>query len=207
MREKLDAYLSEFLRRKERVLICFPGDSEMGDLLAERVAAHGGIPVFWEGDIRWSALLRLAFTGRHKAIAGPPQLLLGLSKLSKQRGTPLYVRNAILVGESAGWICESIERGLDCKVRQLPRGNGQEALPRELEALQDRLLHWSSVIDCRLVKGTYGLEMQIVSIPGKKLPDFPTCAKLDMQPFDPERHIPFYLAYDPKNPGIYMENH
>ena len=203
MEAKLDRCLSEFLKNNERVLICCPESSPMGRVIGEAVSRAGGRPVYWEQDLRWSALLRLAFTGRHKVIAGPPLLLLGLSKLSKQRGTPLFIRNAILMGGCAEWIRESVETGLDCQSWQIPDGREADDMPRDLLELQDWLLRWSSVIDCRLVKGTYGLEMQIVSIPGKKLPQFPTCAKLDIQPFDGERHIPFYLAYDPEN----LKNH
>lgn len=198
-----DAVLSEFLKNNDRVLICVPAGSPAGQALEEAVTHAGGTPVFWGPDLRWSALLRQAFTGRHKVIAGPPLLLLGLSKLSKQRGTPLFIRNAILVGGCADWIRGSIETGLDCRTWPVSPGVEELPLPRDLQELQDWLLRWSSVIDCRLVKGTYGLEMQIVSIPGKKLPEFPTCAKLDNQPFDSERHIPFYLEYDPEN----LKNH
>lgn len=205
MREKLDQCLSKFLKSKERVLICCGSGS--GRILAECVAARGGIPAFWGEDLRWSTLLRLAFVDRYKVVAGPPQLILGLSKLSKQRGTPLYIRNAILTEECPDWVRESIEGSLDCRTWSVSAGEILPETAPDLLALNNDLLHWSSVLDCRLVKGTYGLEMQIVSFPGKKLPDFPTCAKLDIQPWDPERHIPFYLAYDPKNPGIYLNNH
>lgn len=202
MTEKMYACLSGFLKTNDRLLICFPETSPAGKALMDAVSRAGGTGIFWGPDFRWDALLRLAFTGRLKIIAGPPLLLLGLSKLSKQRGTPLFVRNAVLIGDCADWIRESIEQGLDCITWHIPTDK-EETLPQDLWDLQDWLLHWSSVIDCRLVKGTYGLEMQIVSIPGKKLPEFPTCAKLDIQPFDGGRHIPFYLEYDPEN----LKNH
>lgn len=206
MEERIEQAISQFLKNNQRVLICCGPESEPGSGIAASAARHGGVGVFWE-DIRWGSLLREAFVARHSAIAGPPQLLLGLSKLSKQRGTPLFIRDAILTESCAGWVRESIERGLDCRTWVISEGDGCVGLPTDLQQLQNHLLHWSSVLDCRLVKGSYGLEIQAVVFPGKKLPKFPSCAKLDVQPWDSERHIPFYLAYDPKNPGIYMENH
>lgn len=199
--------LAAFLKKNDRVLICCSETSRTGETMQAAVSGYGGIPIFWTEDFRWGSLLRKAFTGRHRVVAGPPMLLLGLSKLSKQLGTPLYIRNAILLGECPQWIRESIELGLDCKTWTIPAEFTRQDLVEELWELKSQILHWSSVLDCRIIKGTYGLEMQIVCFPGKKLPQFPTCAKLDVQPYDRERHIPFYIAYHPKNPGIYLENH
>lgn len=207
MREKLNSTLCQFLKTKDRVLICCPRESEMGMLLADSVSAHRGVTAFWDGDLRWSSLLRLCFTERYRVIAGPPHLLLGLSKLSKQRRTPLYIRNAILTEGCPTWVRESIERGLDCRTWAISDAAEYALAQPEMNQLQRHLLHWSSVLDCRLIRGSYGLEIQVVAFPGIKLPEFPTCAKLDIQPWDPERHVPFYLAYDLKNPAIYRENH
>ena len=206
MREKLEEYLSKFLRSRDRVLICSERGGS-GRVLAECVRDHGGEPVFWGDDVRWNTLLKMAFTQRYRVMAGPPQLLLSLSKLSKQLGTPLYIRNVILTEDCPDWVRESIEKSLDCKTWSVSAGEIPMVSAPDLMDFKLDLLRWSSVIDCRIVKGTYGLEMQIISIPGKKLPKFPTCAKLDIQPFDPERHIPFYLVYDPKKPGMNLENH
>lgn len=62
------------------------------------------------------------------------------------------------------------------------------------------LQNWSSVLDCRLKKGEYGLEMEIVTFPGEKLPKLPTAAKQVVRPWDPEKDEPFFYV-----PGI--ENH
>lgn len=207
MRELLDRTLPQFLKNNDRVLICCSRESELGRQLATAVSDHRGVPAFWEEDARWSSLLRMGFTGRYRVIAGPPHLLLGLSKLSKHRRTPLYIRNAILTEGCPAWVRESIERGLDCKIWSLSETDEYALSQTDLNQLQRHLLHWSSVLDCRLVRGSYGLEIQAVVFPGKKLPEFPTCAKLDIQPWDPERHVPFYLAYDLKNPTIYRESH
>lgn len=205
--ENLDWTLSDFLKKNERVLFCCLEDSAIGQQLAAQVSAAGGISDFWKPDYRWSGLLRLVFTGRYKAIAGPAELLLGLSKLSKQSGTPLYLRHVILIGDCPDWIWDAISDSLDCRIWHLPVRFFRQSVPEDIRDLQDQILRWSSVLDCRVVKGSYGLEMQIVTFPGKKLPQFPTCAKLDIQPFEMTRHVPFYIAYNPKNPGIYMNNH
>lgn len=207
MRDILEQILPQFLKNNDRVLICCPRESELTRLIADAVSTHRAIPTCWEGDCRWSRLLRLAFTGKHRVIAGPPHLLLGLCKLSKHRGTPLYIRNAILTEGCPAWVRESIERGLDCRTWFLSEIDEYAQEQQDMNMLQRHLLHWSSVLDCRLVRGSYGLEIQAVIFPGIKLPEFPTCAKLDLQPWEPERHVPFYLAYDLKNPGIYPENH
>ena len=198
MVEEMKKCLAEFLKKKEILLICCAPEGEYGKLLADAVTAQGGMPVFWE-DSTWHSLLRQAFVGHHSAIAGPPQLLLGLGKLSRQRGTPLYIRNAILTETCPNWVRESIEKSLDCQTWVIPAGEVPEDLPPDLLSLKRHLLHWSSVLDCRLVRGSYGLEMQVTVFPGKKLPEFPTCAKLDIQPWTAERDAPFYLTYDAKH--------
>lgn len=61
----------------------------------------------------------------------------------------------------------------------------------ELLNLGQTLQSWSSVLDCRLEKGSYGLEMEIIVFPGEKLPELPSCAKRVIRPWDPERDVPF----------------
>lgn len=207
MDAKLGETLSQFLKSKGRILICHCENSPIGKSLAQAALSRGGIPVFWKGDLRWSNLLRLAFTERIGVIAGPPMLLLGLSKLSRQRQTPLFIRNAIVTQPCAAWILEAIERGLDCRCWSVAMEEESFTLSEDLLALRDHLLRWSSVLDCWLVKGSYGLEMNVIIFPGKKLPDFPTCAKLDARAFDAERHTPFYLAFDLRNPMNHPNNH
>lgn len=195
--------LSKFLKRNGRVLICFPEDSALGRDIGEAVIRAGGRPFYWGSDHRWRSLLHLAFTERHKTIVAPPQLLLGLSKLSKQLGTPLFVHHSVLTEPCPDWMREAIAVNLDCSIWFLPREESGEEPHTNLLELKHDLLRWSSIIDCRIVKGSYGLEMQLVSIPGKKLPKFPSLAKLDNQVYAPDRHIPFYLAYDPDK----LKNH
>lgn len=113
----LETQISTFLKRRERVLICFktvPGS--FGNLIQQAVLRCGGIPVIPE-DLRWKTLMREAFFQRCSAIVGTPLLVLGLSKLAKRMQTPLYARNVVLAGyPSAQWMIDGIRKGLDCDI-------------------------------------------------------------------------------------------
>lgn len=66
----------------------------------------------------------------------------------------------------------------------------------DLMELGAYLQSWTSILDCRLKKGPCGLEMELVTFPGEKLPQLPTCARLNVRPWDPEHEEPF--RYDPE---------
>ena len=70
----------------------------------------------------------------------------------------------------------------------------------DLRRLGETLQSWTSVLDCRLRKGRHGLEMEIITLPGGRLPKLPTAAKQVIRPLAPETDEPFF--YDPtqKNP-------
>ena len=68
---------------------------------------------------------------------------------------------------------------------------------QDLMPLGDHLQSWTSVLDCRVRKGGYGLELEIITFPGEKLPKLPTAAKLVIRPWDPDKDEPFFYA-----PGI-----
>jgi hypothetical protein len=63
----------------------------------------------------------------------------------------------------------------------------------ELLRLGASLHTWDSVLDVRLIRGEYGLEMEMVVFPGLELPKFPTCAKMEVRNWDPERDKPFWF--------------
>lgn len=65
----------------------------------------------------------------------------------------------------------------------------------DLLALGEELQNWNSVLDCRLQKGRYGLEIEIVTLTDAVLPPLPSAAKLQIRLFDPETEEP--LPYDP----------
>lgn len=60
-----------------------------------------------------------------------------------------------------------------------------------LSELGESLHYWSSILDCRMEKTDYGVELELVVFPGEKLPKLPTVARQIIRPFDPERDVPF----------------
>lgn len=67
----------------------------------------------------------------------------------------------------------------------------------QLDSMTQELISWTSVLDCKLRKGSYGLELELVVFPGEKLPKLPTAAKQVVRAWDPEKDEPFYYV-----PGI-----
>lgn len=274
-------HISAFLKKRDRVLICFvnaPGN--FGSIIEQAVLRCGAIPVIPE-DLKWKTLLKEAFSKRCAVIVGTPLLLLGLSKLARRMQTPLYARNVILAGyPSSGWMIEGIRRGLDCSIygcydpgagivvagfscddsgaihlrrseygvdivddngEILPNGELGEVVlypvgvpevrfhtgdyarmtappcpcgcdnPRlfdidtvrgvdpMLSVLGEELHQWTSVLDCRLSKSGYGLELEIITFPGEKLPKLPSCAKLIIRNWNPEEDVPFPHMFVLKN--------
>lgn len=112
-------HIKPFLSLLEPVLICFPdeGPASLGSVFKRAVELCGAIAIIWGPDYRWQELLRLAFDSHANTIVGPPQVLLGLMKLSRGTGTPLYVYDVIVCGDPfPRWMVNGLKRGLDCKV-------------------------------------------------------------------------------------------
>ncbi len=112
------AYHLRFLKKREKVLICFPEYTEdtIGGLMAQAVQHCGAEPVIWQDDLRWKTLLRLAFSTRAGTVIGPPLIILGLSKAACYQGVPLYIRNAVCAGYPCmDWMMDGIIKGLDCR--------------------------------------------------------------------------------------------
>lgn len=114
----LAEHLGKFLKKQERVLICFLEHKEgnLSWLMEQAVLRCGGIPVIWGPDHRWQTLLRQAFYSKASAIIGPPLVILGLTKLKKYTGTPLPVRKVVTaVYPCLDWMIDGIVKGLDCE--------------------------------------------------------------------------------------------
>lgn len=62
--------------------------------------------------------------------------------------------------------------------------------------LSEDLLYWNSILDCRLSRTEYGLDLEVVVLRGEKLPKLPNCAKLVVRPWDPETDVPMSLSAD-----------
>lgn len=202
-----------FLRKNEKVLICFPNRAGgIGGKIERAVIRHGAVPVSRGEDLRWRTLLRLAFAEKVSTIIGPPLVILGLSKLAHTNGTPLYVRNVVAAGSPClDWMKEGIIQGLDCNLFIGDESMNEDTLvycsDPDLDDLRQELHSWTSILDCRLEKGQYGLEMEIVSFPGRQLPKLPSCAKLVVRPLNPEKDVPFGLLRDWENLSFSQENH
>lgn len=117
------AYLTtnfrKFLRKQEQILICYPDDGpdSYGGILAQVSRECDCNPVFWGPDYRWKALLRQAFSMHAITVFGPPLVVLGLMKMARATGTPLYIHDVILSGYPyANWMVEGIKKGLDCRI-------------------------------------------------------------------------------------------
>lgn len=115
-------YLAEnmrrFLKKRDKVLILFPDTTAtVGRLIKNAVLQCDAIPQFLDGDHRWLTILRTAFMTRSDCIIGTPLTLLGLAKVAKHMGTPLFARNVLIGGyPSKQWMIDGIAQGLDCKV-------------------------------------------------------------------------------------------
>lgn len=111
--------LKPFLSLLEPVLICFPdeGPTSLGAIFKRSVEICGAIAIVWGPDYRWQELLRLAFDSHANTIIAPPQALLGLMKMARTTGTPLYVYDVIACGDPfPGWMVSGLKQGLDCMV-------------------------------------------------------------------------------------------
>lgn len=284
-------HLGRFLRVRERVLICFPEHREgnLSWLMEQAVYRCGADPIVWGPDRTWKTLLRQAFSHKTSAIIGQPLILLGLTKLKKYNGTPLYVRKVITAGYPCpDWVIEGLEKGFDCEVggcfavsdspvvagfacgqswgvhiredaykvkivddagRTLPNGAlghiilsptwdpemeipigdraclirqpcrcgstsprlvnmqaGENADP-DLAVLGQELHSWTSILDCQLIKGESGLEIEIIRFPGEQLPKLPTAAKLIIRAWEPSVDVPFPYGPQEKEPEKKKENH
>lgn len=114
----LAANLAPIVKEGEATLVCFPRETEddFGSIAEKAVLRCGSQPVFWEKDLRWRELLRIALLSKASAIIGPPLVILGLSKLAIHEGLPTSLYNAVLTGYPClDWMTDGIEKGLDCK--------------------------------------------------------------------------------------------
>ncbi len=73
---------------------------------------------------------------------------------------------------------------------------------KQLTALEEELQSWTSILDCKLMRGECGLEIDIVAFPGERLPKLPTAARLEIRNLNLEEDEPFW--YDPSltNPAL-----
>lgn len=116
--EYLREHLGKFLRKGERVLLCFLDNREgsLNWLMEQAILRCDAVPIVWGPDHLWKTLLRQAFSNRVSTVIGPPLVVLGLMKLKKHNQTPLYIRKVITAGYPClDWMTEGIMKGLDCE--------------------------------------------------------------------------------------------
>lgn len=284
-------HLRSFLKKGQRVLICFSNEriGGLGWIMEQAVLQCGGVPVIWGPDYRWKTVMQQAFYSHATVMMAPPLIVLGLCKLKKHTGLPLYIRHVVTAGYPClDWMLDGIIKGMDCTVHgsfgfgetgivagfscdksrgvhirediygvdiQDDAGNpvsdgqmgemviypkddaklrlamddrarrltepcacGNEAVRlmdivpgKEVDAdlmeLGQYLQSWTSVLDCRLKRGDYGLEMELIVFPGEKLPKLPSAAKQTIRPWDPKHDTPFYYAPTEKNVDLSPEKH
>lgn len=206
--EALEQVLKSFLKRRERVLVCFPEEPKgLGTCFADMVRRCGGVCVFWGKDLRWKALLRKGFSERCGTIIGPPGVVLGLSKLAKRMGTPLHIRNAILVGEPPDdWMMETICQGLDCVIQGCC-STEEPAEEENVAKLRRELRRWTSILDFQLRRSRWGLALEMVVFPGEKLPRLPSLGRLSIREWDPETETPFDVPLVWGQPNFSQDYH
>lgn len=59
--------------------------------------------------------------------------------------------------------------------------------------LEERILAWSSILDYRATQTESGIDLELVVFPGESMPNLPSCAKLNVRPWNPEEDISFYV--------------
>ena len=115
----LSRLIKPFLQTLEPVLICYPdeGPASLGGIFKEAVIRCEAAPVFWGPDYRWKELRRMAFDTHANTVIGHPHIVLGLMKLARATGTPLYIYDMIVGGDPfPHWIVEALKEGLDCNI-------------------------------------------------------------------------------------------
>lgn len=100
----------------------------------------------------------------------------------------------VKTGENARLVLTPCECG--CKApRIMDFTPGRTEGDKTLLTLGEELQSWTSILDCKLNRSEYGLEIELVVFPGEKLPKLPSAAKMHIHNFDPETERPFF--YDP----------
>ena len=64
----------------------------------------------------------------------------------------------------------------------------------EEEKLGRELMSWTSVLDCRFRRGRHGLEIELVTFPGEKLPVLPECGGRVIRSWNPEKDEPYWFT-------------
>ena len=72
----------------------------------------------------------------------------------------------------------------------------------DLDSLANHLMSWTSILDCHVKKGEFGLELEVICFQGEKLPQLPTAARMIIRPWDPATDTPLMHASSLKIPEM-----
>lgn len=75
-----------------------------------------------------------------------------------------------------------------------------------LSELGEQLHRWTSILDCRLENTQCGLEIELITFPGEKLPKLPSCARMIIRNWVPEKDEPFPHMEYLRNQLFSLEN-
>lgn len=107
--------------------------------------------------------------------------------------------------EQASLILEPCTCG--CVAPRLTNFDFGRHIDPQLLHLRENLLPWLSVLDYRAKRTESGLELELVAFPGELLPKLPTCAKLQIRPWDPEADEPFPISLEGRLAEFSGESH
>lgn len=118
----------------------------------------------------------------------------GLPLLQGEPGRVILYPNAepelrVAVGDRGRLVTGSCACG--SREPKLVDVNAIQPETEDVYQMGESLLHWSSILDCRLERTEYGMKMELVVFPGEKLPKLPTVAQRILRSFDPEKDMPF----------------
>lgn len=189
--------IRSLIRENTPVLIC-PKDTEAAQQLRSFVHSLGGIALMPQAPYTWKELFRLAFSRRAAVVIGEPRIILGLYKLVRAYRVALKIKFAVVLSDKRdAWMCEDIAHGLDCRVYTV---SAKESIAADDTAMLEReLLSWTSILDCQISVGESGLELKVVYFSGERLPKLPSCAKLQLTPWNQNEDGPFCLNSLGKN--------
>ena len=77
--------------------------------------------------------------------------------------------------------------------RLMDMKEGRDCDP-DLLKMAAELHQWDSVLDAKVSRGEYGLELEMIVFPGLMLPKLPNFAKLVVRNWDPENDEPFRFS-------------
>lgn len=188
--KELAHHMSDFLKKQEKVLICERTGLE--SMIVEAVEQRDGMPMVLGPDLRWKSLLRQVFFSRGTVLIGSPLFVLGLTKVARHTGTPLNVRTVVLVGTPCeSWMIEGIQKGLDASIYVCSEPDSATEEDPVLASLRRDLLSWTSVLDYRAERTKLGLELEVISFIGERIPELPACGKRLVRRWEPDLDIPF----------------